>query len=260
MANQATATEALRQVNVEIGEREKAQDVDRLDQLLHDDLVFRRADGTIVTKREYLDAVPTRTYDTLESEIVGTDEGKESAVVTVIVTAVGTGNGTSFRGTFRNTRVFVTEDDRWQCRLWLNTRLGTDTARIHHVSLPVSDLERSKQFYGEILGWQEIGRPAFDFPGAWYQVGNDQLHLIVHDRSTFRESKGVDSRDIHFAVRVSSFREALESLESKGYRKDAQHVDLEMKVSERPTAGFPQIYIVDPDRNVIEFNAERLDL
>jgi hypothetical protein len=35
---------------------------------------------------------------------------------------------------------------------------------------------------------------------------------------------------------------------------------MKMRVNERPTAGFPQIYILDPDRNVIEINAERLDL
>jgi hypothetical protein len=27
----------------------------------------------------------------------------------------------------------------------------------------------------------------------------------------------------------------------------------------QPTAGFPQLYILDPDRHVIEINAERLD-
>ena len=32
-----------------------------------------------------------------------------------------------------------------------------------------------------------------------------------------------------------------------------------MKVSLRATAGFPQIYILDPDRNVIEINAAALD-
>jgi glyoxylase I family protein len=261
MAKPVTAVDALRQLNLEIGEREKAQDVDGLNELLHDGLVFRRADGTIVTKREYLDAVPTRTYDVLETEIAGIDEGEESAVVNAIVTAAGTAKGASFGGTFRNTRVFVSEADRWQCRLWLNTRLGTETTRIHHVSLPVSDLERSKQFYRGTLGLQETARPAFDFPGAWYQVGDNQLHLIVDGQSTFREGKGVNSRDIHFAMRVRSFREALESLEANGYREKAGDLDLmKMKVSERPTAGFPQIYILDPDRNVIEINAERLDL
>lgn len=36
---------------------------------------------------------------------------------------------------------------------------------IHHVSLGVTDLERSRQFYREILGLEEIARPPFNFPG-----------------------------------------------------------------------------------------------
>ena len=47
---------------------------------------------------------------------------------------------------------------------------------IHHVSIPITDLEHSKKFYGEILGLKEIDRPPFDFPGDWYQVGDRQLH------------------------------------------------------------------------------------
>jgi glyoxylase I family protein len=88
---------------------------------------------------------------------------------------------------------------------------------IHHVSLPVADLARSKQFYQEILGLTEIKRPPFDFPGAWYQLGDRQLHLILHSNSTFREGKMVDSRDIHFAIRVNSYRETREFLHSKGF-------------------------------------------
>jgi catechol 2,3-dioxygenase-like lactoylglutathione lyase family enzyme len=133
--------------------------------------------------------------------------------------------------------------------------------RIHHVSLPVSDLDRSRRFYTEVLGLREIARPPFDFPGAWFQVGSDQqLHLIVGEHSTFRESKRLDSRDIHFAVRITSHRGALEFLRSKGYREDADDELMQMKVSPRATAGFPQIYVLDPDRNVIEINAAALEL
>jgi glyoxylase I family protein len=132
--------------------------------------------------------------------------------------------------------------------------------RIHHVSLPVGDLDRSRRFYREVLGLREIERPPFDFPGAWFEFGDDQLHLIVGERSTFRANKGLDSRDIHFALRVRSFRETLDLLESKGYRTDADDDFARMKVSPHATAGFPQIYILDPDRNVIEINAATLDL
>ena len=140
--------------------------------------------------------------------------------------------------------------------------LSIHSSSLHHVSLPVSDLERSRAFYRDILGLREIERPPFDFPGAWFAVGNDQLHLIGDSAEpTVRGKKGVDSRDIHFGVRVTSWTEALRFLESKGYRTDADELDpMKMKASPRPTAGFPQIYILDPDRNVIEINAELLDL
>ena len=87
---------------------------------------------------------------------------------------------------------------------------------LHHVSLPVSDLKRAKQFYESILGLEKIKRPPFDFEGAWYQLGDRQLHLIVHDGSTFRASKEVDSHDIHFAIRVNSYRDTRDFLRSKG--------------------------------------------
>jgi glyoxylase I family protein len=137
---------------------------------------------------------------------------------------------------------------------------------IHHVSLTVSDLERSKQFYREILALEEIGRPDFPFPGAWFRIGGkQQLHLIVHTdatfrRSTSRRSTSIDTRDVHFAMRVKGYRQAMEFLRSKGYREDADDTDpRKMKANPQATAGFPQIYILDPDRHVIEINAERLD-
>lgn len=135
-----------------------------------------------------------------------------------------------------------------------------DIETIHHVSVPVADLARAKQFYGGVLGLREIARPPFDFAGAWYHAGDRQLHLIVSAESTFRAGKRLDSRDVHFALRVRSYRTSLEHLKARGYRADlpADHI-MTMKESPAGTAGFPQIYLLDPDRNVIELNAERLD-
>ncbi len=83
---------------------------------------------------------------------------------------------------------------------------------IHHVSLTVTDLERSRRFYRDTLNLTEITRPGFDFPGAWFQVGSaQQLHLIVHSRPTFRTGKPLETRDLHFAVRVADYGATVEN-------------------------------------------------
>jgi glyoxylase I family protein len=133
---------------------------------------------------------------------------------------------------------------------------------LHHVSIPVSHLDRSKQFYREILGLREIPRPNFPFQGAWFQVAaGRELHLILaHTDVTYRENKGIDPGDLHFAVRVKSYRATLEFLRSKGYHEDADSADPRLvRALPKPITGYPQIYILDPDRHLIEINAETLD-
>lgn len=141
---------------------------------------------------------------------------------------------------------------------------------LHHVSLAVSNIARAREFYTGVLGLREDpSRPKFPFDGAWYHVGDRSLHLIVpaeDDDATFRGEKGADSHDGHFAIRVRSYQGAVRLLESKGYRASTDKVPrptaanpLPMRLSPSGAAGFPQIYIVDPDRNVIEINAATAD-
>ena len=51
---------------------------------------------------------------------------------------------------------------------------------IHHVSLLVHDLDRSKNFYLDLLGLElDLSRPNKGFEGVWINVGHQQIHLIV---------------------------------------------------------------------------------
>jgi len=143
-----------------------------------------------------------------------------------------------------------------------------DVETLHHVSLPASDLERSTQFYEGVLGLEPMERPPFDFKGKWYKVGDRSLHLIVPadgESATFR-GKPIDSRDAHFAIRVRSYSTAVAHLESKGYRGSTERNPRPtadnprpMRLSPTGAAGFPQIYLLDPDGHVIEINAATLD-
>jgi glyoxylase I family protein len=46
-----------------------------------------------------------------------------------------------------------------------------------HAAVLVSKLERSIEFYEGILGLSRIDR-SLNYPGAWYQIGDVQIHLI----------------------------------------------------------------------------------
>ncbi len=54
--------------------------------------------------------------------------------------------------------------------------------QLHHVNVTVPpELEAAtKEFYGSILGLKQVPKPAAARQsGAWYQIGENQLHLSV---------------------------------------------------------------------------------
>ncbi|CAF1422060.1 unnamed protein product [Rotaria sp. Silwood1] len=56
--------------------------------------------------------------------------------------------------------------------------LGDLITKVNHISITVSDVGKSLNFYVDILGLQQIRRPNFDRHGAWLTLGNVELHLI----------------------------------------------------------------------------------
>lgn len=123
---------------------------------------------------------------------------------------------------------------------------------LHHVSLTVTDLEKAKYFYEKILCLKELKRPDFDFPGAWYQIENQQLHLIVYPESqTIRTNKTLNSKEGHFALRVENYYDTLNWLKQNN-----------VEIVEKPygVSGFAQIFCADPDGNLIELNIDQKDL
>ena len=110
---------------------------------------------------------------------------------------------------------------------------------LHHVNVTVSaELENAaKQFYGSILGLKQVPKPAAARQsGAWYQIGNTQLHLSVED-----EERALSSR--HICFNVSDLREAEQRFHQSG---------VEIIPDPRPNPGSPRFYVRDPGGNMLE--------
>lgn len=126
---------------------------------------------------------------------------------------------------------------------------------IHHVSVVVTDLEKSLLFYKEVFALAEIPRPNFPTRGAWLAVGDLQLHLIVNPEGTFRGNNAIDLADGHFAFRTNDFEGVVVRLATLGFSEHLPKDDPKgLLVVRSGAAGFPQLYLCDPDLNVIEIN------
>ncbi|NEQ28532.1 MAG: glyoxalase [Microcoleus sp. SIO2G3] len=108
-----------------------------------------------------------------------------------------------------------------------------------HTALRVSNLTRAEHFYGTILGLMKVDR-SLKYPGAWYQLGAVQIHLIVDEQMTPIEPPEKWGRDRHFALGVTDLDAAKAHLLAHDY-------DLQMSASGRAA-----LFTQDPDGNVIE--------
>jgi catechol 2,3-dioxygenase-like lactoylglutathione lyase family enzyme len=118
-----------------------------------------------------------------------------------------------------------------------------EIVRLHHVSFAVKDLEASRRFFGGVVGLREIDRPQFNFPGAWYAIGDRQLHLI-QETGARRDATGRISRSDHMALEVADIAAVRSKLDEAGI--SYQHGGNE-------ALGFSQVFCSDPDGHTIEF-------
>jgi catechol 2,3-dioxygenase-like lactoylglutathione lyase family enzyme len=119
--------------------------------------------------------------------------------------------------------------------------------QLTHVSVTVTDVAKAREFYSSVLGFEEIDRPAFDFPGIWYSLGGDlQLHIILNDALVRPavERERIHARYAHFALWTEDCDATAARIEALGLAcRD---------VFSGPT-GLRQVFVKDPDGNMIEF-------
>jgi glyoxylase I family protein len=126
--------------------------------------------------------------------------------------------------------------------------------RLHHVAVIVTDLDRSATFYQRLFGLAPIARPPFTIPGLWLGVDDLQVHLTVYPKGSFR-TRLVDNDDSHFAFNTRDFEGFVDHAKSMGFKEEATPEDpMRMLVKRHGLPGFPQVFLIDPDRNIIEVN------
>ncbi len=123
--------------------------------------------------------------------------------------------------------------------------------RIQHCGLVVADVDRSRRFYGEALGLEEVPRPAnFTFAGAWFRFGDTEIHLLAEADTTGRAGVQDPGPSAAFGL-VSHIAFEVDDLGAACARLGENGVALIGGPMPRGD-GFVQAFFRDPDGYVLE--------
>ena len=108
--------------------------------------------------------------------------------------------------------------------------------QIDHCSVIITDVARSRHFYRDLLGLKEIPKPrTFDFVALWFDLGNQQIHLLHKDKPDTLSPR-------HFALRVVNAQAARSYFRARG-----------VTIHETTLIpGADRFFVHDPDGNRIE--------
>jgi catechol 2,3-dioxygenase-like lactoylglutathione lyase family enzyme len=108
--------------------------------------------------------------------------------------------------------------------------------RTDFISVPVTDIERSKTFYGETLGLSVVG------DGAWpeYQLGENISVYLIDPTNIGQEFTAPHTA--HIALRVPDVHEARRALEANGVEFHGDILD---------TGVCHMAFFSDPDGNAL---------
>jgi catechol 2,3-dioxygenase-like lactoylglutathione lyase family enzyme len=126
---------------------------------------------------------------------------------------------------------------------------------LNHYFVRTNDLERAKRFYCDLLGFQQMPRPDFPFPGYWLGVnGKTCVHLAPH---------GVPNQGLYYlgttpksATDNSGIVDHIAFLATDPgeFAKRFDEVGLATRRRYFPEFQLYQMFVKDPDGLAIELN------
>ena len=122
---------------------------------------------------------------------------------------------------------------------------------LNHVAVYVYDLQKSAEFYKNIIGLESIPEPFHDGRHEWFRIGaHSQMHLIKGAKSISEHDK-----DSHLCFSVGSMEEFIANLNKNKISYENWPGEAN-KITTRPD-GVKQIYFKDPDGYWIEINDDK---
>lgn len=139
-------------------------------------------------------------------------------------------------------------------------------SKLAHFSVRTTDIEASKRFYTEVLGFKEGFRPPFNFPGVWLYCGGDEadygiVHIIGIDPN---DASGLDD---YLGAKADSAlvgggavdHIAFKATDLPDMHRRLHAVKLPFKERTVPGLGLHQVFIEDPSGITIELNFPATD-
>jgi len=125
----------------------------------------------------------------------------------------------------------------------------TRVENVDHVTMVVKDLARTREFYVNLLGMEEVKRPQFGFPGLWFQAGNTQIHINLESDEAGRA--GVTGQGTKVLPRGHHFAFVVSDATATAARFTQLGVPIVAGPTNRPD-GAVQFYVHDPDGHLVE--------
>ena len=123
---------------------------------------------------------------------------------------------------------------------------------LDHLTLVVADLDATRNFYCNLLGMQQVDRPAFSFPGSWFQLGDMMVHIILEHEGSCPAGNPAPpderaKRSHHIAFELAGDPDLVLAAIQE------HNVPIIKGPQVRPDNAF-QLFVQDPDGHVIELS------
>jgi len=129
-----------------------------------------------------------------------------------------------------------------------NAQTNTHNAKFNHLAIYVVNLQRSGDFYKNVIGLDTIPEPFHDGRHTWFSVGvKSHLHII-----SGAAAKKEHDKNTHLCFSVASVPEFVKLL-AKNKVEYENWAGEKMAITNR-VDGVKQIYFKDPDGYWIEIN------